>query len=330
MTPSTNEQPATATASGAAGSDPSSGKPDEQPAVTHRAAAIYDLGYKRYAGIRLAASARWRVIMRNQLSTAWKGWWRLKFPLGTAIMITLVAGAVMYVSSNKMFNAIASRGMGLKFSDGIVPFSMTFFSRAAFIFSLTVGASVIAGDAQSGGFTFYFARPVRPLDYVLGKFSGLLLATMLIMMAGPLFLAGERLGLAETTSELVDLLPMLGKAAAAGFLGALVYAALPLGFSALANKRRTAVALWAGAYLIAGTIFAGIGLLTNSPLGALDPPTAVTSLTFHLFDVEWKGRSAMVPLPYALASIGGYVTIGLGLAWWRVNQSRSTGVGGVP
>ena len=60
-------------------------------------AAIYDLGYKRYVGNRVAASSRWRVIMRNQLSTAWKGWWRLKFPLGTALMISLVAGAVMYV-----------------------------------------------------------------------------------------------------------------------------------------------------------------------------------------------------------------------------------------
>jgi len=300
------------------------------PAPTRSTAAIYDLGYKRYVGNRVAASARWRVIMRNQLSTAWKGWWRLKFPLGTALMISLVAGAVMYVSSNKLFNAIASKGMGLKFSDGIVPFSMTFFARAGFIFSLTVGASVIASDAQSGGFTFYFARPVRPIDYVLGKFAGLLLATSLIMMAGPLFLAAERLGLAETTSELIDLLPVLGKAAIAGLAGALLYAALPLGFSALANKRRTALALWAGAYLIAGSICSGIGLLTNTPLGALDPPTAITSLTFHLFDVEWKGRSAMVPMPYAIGAILMYVVIGLGLAWWRVNNSRSTGVGGAP
>jgi hypothetical protein len=293
-------------------------------------AAIYDLGYKRYKGTRLAASSRWRVIMRNQIATAWKGWWRLKFPLALALIIAMVAGAVMYVSSNKLFNAIASRGMGLKFSDGIVPFSMTFFSRAAFIYSLTVGASVIASDAQHGGFTFYFARPVRPADYVIGKFTGLLLGTMLIMMAGPLFLACERLGLAESTDELVELLPVLGKASLAGFCGALLFAALPLGFSALSNRRRTAVALWAGAYLILGSILAGIGLATGSPLGAFDPPTAITSLTFHLFDVEWRGRSAMVPMSAALLAIAGYVVGGLALAYWRVTQSRSTGVGGVP
>ena len=32
---------------------------------------------------------------------------------------------------------------------------------------------MIAGDMQSGAFTFYFARSTRPIDYVLGKLGGL-------------------------------------------------------------------------------------------------------------------------------------------------------------
>ena len=37
---------------------------------------IHDLGYKRYVGERRARDTRWTVIMRHQVSTGWKTWWR--------------------------------------------------------------------------------------------------------------------------------------------------------------------------------------------------------------------------------------------------------------
>src|SRR3954452_23393136 len=134
--------------------------------------AIHDLGYKRYAGVRRDAGTRWRVIMRHQIAMAWKTWWRFKAWLGMAVLISFIAGAVMYLFSNKVFHGMGRMGDAvLLIRDMALPGAIEWYCRAAFICSLTLGATVIAGDAQSGAFTFYFARSVRPRDYVIGKLA---------------------------------------------------------------------------------------------------------------------------------------------------------------
>ena len=70
--------------------------------------------------------------------------------------------------------------IALTFADGVLPLSIPFFCRMAFVLSLTLGATIIANDTRSGAFTFYYVRSVRPRDYVLGKVAGygVLVATL--------------------------------------------------------------------------------------------------------------------------------------------------------
>ena len=109
-----------------------------------------------------APSTLWRVFMRHHLAYAWKTLWRLKPWLLTTVLITLVAGVVMYVSQNSLFDGMRMRGGPMRFLDGILPFTFTFYVKAAFLLSMTVAATVVARDEETGAFTFYFARPVRP------------------------------------------------------------------------------------------------------------------------------------------------------------------------
>ena len=293
-------------------------------------AVVYDLGYQRYRGRRLQASARWRPIMRNQIATAWKTWWRLKMPVAHAGVIAIVAAVVMYVSSNKVFATLISRGIGVTFADGILPFSMRFYCQAGFVFSLTVAASAIASDIQHGGFTFYFARPVRPIDYLFGKFMGLFACTAMIFVGGPLILAIERIALSDDVASAARLAPLLGKTLLAGIAGAALYAALPLGMSALAGTKRNAIALWAALYVLGGSTLAGLGMATHLPLGALDPPTALVSFTFELFDVQMRGRSAQVSLAWAALGMSASSLLALGVAYRKIAQARGAGIGGAP
>jgi len=78
---------------------------------------------------------------------------------------------------------------------------MTWYCPIGFITSLFVCASTVAGDVQSGAFTFYFARSVRPRDYVIGKLAGLTILLSLIMLAGPFLLAAVRLALSDDLSR---------------------------------------------------------------------------------------------------------------------------------
>jgi len=290
---------------------------------------IHDLGYKRYVGSRRAVSTRWTVIMRHQIATAWKGWWRFKPWLIAGLIATAVSGGILYFLHGNLLRMIGGlSGQVIKFADGILPISMLWYAPIGFLASLTVSATVLAGDVQSGALTFYFARSVRPRDYVIGKLAGLGVLLSLIMLAGPLVLAGVRLGLSDDRHQLFELLPVAYKALAIGVLGTLIYAAVPLGFSALIANRRYAMALWAAYYLLLGSMAQGIGRLTSPTVAALDLASSLKSVSLSLFDVHRSGRDLSIPTSAALISILGHVAIAIGLVVWRVRNAQQTGVGG--
>jgi hypothetical protein len=267
--------------------------------------------------------------MRHQITTAWTGWWRFKLWLIAAALATAVTGGVLYFLRNNLVRMIGgASGAVIKFSDGLLPLSTIWYCKIGFIVSLTISATLVAGDLQSGAFTFYFARSVRPYDYVLGKLAGLGALLGLIMLAGPLVLAGLRLGLSDDLDQLISLLPIVYKELAVGLLGTLIYAAIPLGFSALVGNRRHAMALWAAYYLLIGWLGLGMGALITPALAALDLPTALHTVSLHLFEARLIGRGLEPPTSAALISIFGHAAIAIGLVVWRVRNAQQTGVGG--
>jgi len=290
---------------------------------------IRDLGYKRYAGGRRPQSTRWQVIVRNQVSQAWKTWWRYKMALGWAIVVALVVGAMMYIGRALPLPQGGKWGILGNVLDGLPPLAVPWLCRAAFLVGLTVAAGTIAGDAQVGAFTFYFSRPVRPIDYVLGKMVGVFLLMFLIIGAPLVALTAFRCGLADDSAELMRCLPMVGKALVVGVLGAAVFAAVPVGLSATVGRRRNAIAVWATYYLVVGSMMHGIGIAAAPAVKAFDLLVAVQSVGRHLFDVQFlPGMLDSAPLGWALASIGLHIAAGFALAWWQVSDRAHAGVGG--
>ena len=290
---------------------------------------IHDLGYKRYVGSRRSLGTRWTVIMRHQIATAWKGWWRFKMWLVCSVLVTVVTSVLLYTLQGRLFRRLGGMGGVLtRYVDGILPDSAQWYCKVGFIVSLTIASTVVASDVQSGAFTLYFARSVRPRDYVLGKLAGVGVLLALIMLAGPILLAGVRLGLSDDLDQLVALLPTVYKVVAIGALGTLIYTAIPLGFSALIANRRYAIGLWAAYYLVIGWMAVGIGFLTAPNIAALDLATALYTVSVHLFDLQMTGRHAEPSTSAALISIGGHVAIAIGLMVWRVRNAEHSGVGG--
>jgi hypothetical protein len=290
---------------------------------------IHDLGYKRYVGSRRAVGTRWTVIMRHQIATAWAGWWRFKMWLVAAFLVTAVSSVLLYTLGNQVFRRIGGFGGALtRFVDGILPDSTIWYCKAGFIVSLAISATVGTGDLQSGAFTFYFSRSMRPRDYVLGKLAGLGVILALIMAAGPLVLAMVRVGLSDNLDQAIEMLPTLYKALAVGALGTLLYTAIPLGFSALLANRRHAMAVWAAYYLLVGWLALGLSLLTTPALSALDLASALHAVSLHLFGLHATGRAGDPPTSAALIAILGHAAIAIGLVVWRVRRAQQTGVGG--
>jgi hypothetical protein len=291
---------------------------------------IHDLGYQRYVGARRPASTRWRVIARHQVATAWKTWWRYKAALGFAvIMLCVYAGLLMFGSAITFQQGGASM-MKQMMSDAAVPMSIEWFVRGAFYLSLTLGAGLIASDMQSGAFTFYFARSTRPRDYALGKLAGYGTLVATLALLPPLVLAGLRVGVCETSSEVMSHLYLIPAALVVGLVATIAYSVIPLGFSALLPDRRNALALWAAYYLVFGTVMQLIGRHGGS-WAALDLPTAVLTIAFDLFDFQpIFGRRAARALSPSIAwiSIAVQAAVAIGIIWWRVSRAQKQGVVG--
>jgi hypothetical protein len=291
---------------------------------------IYDLGYKRYAGARLASARRWLVVMRNHIAHAWKTWWRFKSGLGLAVIVTVITGGVMFLLQDRTVKGVVlPNGVAATLTDGALPRAIQWYSRVAFLVSLTIGSRVVAGDMQSGAFTFYFARSVRPRDYVIGKLVGNFLLVAMIYMAGPLLLAIARLGLAESTDNLIDLLPVIPKALAIGALGTLAFSAVPLGFSALIQNPRYAMALWASYYLIVGGMAWVLSRVTDSGVAALDLAASLDRIAFWLYDLElvW-GRAKRIDPYVALFSLIAHAAVAVAIVVWQVRRAHLRGIGG--
>jgi len=255
---------------------------------------IHDLGYKRYLGTRRPPSTRWQVIARHQIASGWKGWWRFKPALAIAVVTTIVAAVVIFFVDKTLSGMPGGRT--LAFSDYALPIAVNWCNKAAFILSLTVSASVIAGDMQSGAFTFYFARSTRPIDYLLGKLVGLGALVGILCFVFPVIVAGLRLGLSESVDQLLDRIWLLPKMAFVGLVATVAYTTIPLGFSALMPNRRYALGLWAAYYIVGGFMFIGMGIKGSSWIAALDINEAVSQLGNHLFDIQLPGNRAHIPI----------------------------------
>jgi len=289
---------------------------------------IHDLGYKRYVGSRRAVGTRWTVIMRHQIATAWAGWWRYKLWLVAAFLVTAVSSVLLYTLGDQVFRRIGGFGGVLtRFIDGILPDSTIWYCKAGFVVSLAISATVVAGDLQSGAFTFYFARSMRPRDYVLGKLAGLGVVLALIMAAGPLVLAMVRVGLSDSVDQAIAMLPTLYKALAVGALGTLLYTAIPLGFSALIANRRHAIALWAIYYIIIGSVAMALGFLFR-PIAALDLATSLRTVSLHLFDQHLTGGVPEPSTALAVASILVHAGAAIAVVFWRLRAAQQSGIGG--
>jgi ABC-type transport system involved in multi-copper enzyme maturation permease subunit len=291
---------------------------------------IHDLGYKRYVGTRRATSTRWRVIARNQFAYGWKTWWRFKSALGLAVITMFVAGGIMFIARERVVRSMAGADGSITFANATLPGSIEWFCRVGFLVSLTIGARAVAGDIQSGAFTFYFARSVRPRDYVLGKLAGLCGLLVLLVGVGPILLAVLRLGLSDSTDQLLASLPLLGKAVLVGALATLAYAAIPLGFSAAIPNQRYSMALWATYYLVLGSMARGMADVFNqNAIAAIDIPAALQSVGYELFDVTLlRAEHANVPLGVALVSLFAHAFLAIVLVVWRVGSAQKSGVGG--
>jgi len=292
-------------------------------------ATIHDLGYRRYEGIRRPQGARWRVLVRNVLSSSWRGWWNMKAWIIGAAITVVVIGVLMYVMRADFYENLTRMSAKVPKADGMLPLSFQFLTKFAFILTMTVCAQMIANDLKTGAFEFYFSRPLRPIDYVMGKVAGAMVVIGLVLFVGPVLLSLFRIAIAKNTNQLQDQIWLVPKTMAAATIATFTYAAIPLAFSALSSNRRYAIAAWAVFHLIISNIAVGIAANNKGAeaLGALNVNDSLLTVIYRIFDMKrMDGYSP--PMWSATGMLVVYFVAGFGIVYWRVRSAQRSGMGG--
>jgi hypothetical protein len=304
-----------------------------QMAAPRTAAAIHDLGYKRYLGSRRPQSTRWRVLVKNTLSTSWRGWWRMKaWVIGCAIT-TFGFGVPIFIAHDKVFEELMKSGLATRWADELLLTSFRVFGWLAFILCATTSAGAVARDLRAGAFEFYFSRPVRTVDYALGKVVGSVLVAGTALLAGPLLLGLFRVGLSRSLDDVPHGLSLVPRIALVGVVGAIAYGSLALAFSSLSTRPRITVAMWCGFYILFGVVIEGIALALRMPdLAALSLPRAMFGFGAGLFEAGPSILPGFHDNPPGLvpscAALAGYALLGLVVLQIRVKLAERAGLGG--
>ncbi len=300
-----------------------------------RAGVVHDLGYKRYGGVRRSQGTRYRVIMRNLIVGSWRGWLRMKLwfiaGLMTVVGISVALYSMLYIGKNPVVKNTLMGGTLVKWSEFLIPVSLDPMTMLAFVLGMTVVAGIIADDMRVGAFEFYFSRPLRPRDYVLGKMSGAAFVIGTLTLGGPLAVALTRLALSSGANVGAEL-HLIPKVLLAGAIATLLYTVVPLAISGLARKKAYTIAAWAAFYLVVGNTATIVADQTGTPaIAAIHIKACVMSIAYELFGVEFlRGMQEEVlpPVGVAVAASAAYVVISAAIVGWRIRQAESSGLGG--
>lgn len=256
---------------------------------------IRDLGYRAYEGELLPASHNTWVLMRYGVWRIWGSWinkatvFISALPFLGLALLALVRFKTVGREMPVLPPEAAADGLGAWFLSPDAADWMRSLTGVQFWFFVTVltlrsGAGVIAEDFTHKAYQFYFAKPVTPPQYLLGRTAALaimifgivfvpnLLLSWVLAAVGPESQLFERLGL---------MLPALLDAA----IIATSMSTLSVAVSALSKSRALTMMAW-GALLFVPTVLAMlVEGITDSDWGWA---TSIPGLTWVVGDALYK------------------------------------------
>lgn len=235
-------------------------------------AEIRDTGYSRWEG-RLVESRRpWWPIARTGVQLAFRRK-RFKFVFASSFSWAFALLGGIYISERlEDFQAIVrSQQAFLNIGPSYFHLYLTF---GLFLFALLLvlayaGSGLIADDLRLNALQLYFSRPIRKIDYVLGKFAVLAFFVLVLTALPGLVLFAFKLIFAGSFRFLVENpwlpLSILG---GSGLL-TIVLSAYVLLLSALSRNSRYVFVLVFGAYLFSGILHGILWVIFRAPAAAL-------------------------------------------------------------
>ena len=223
---------------------------------------VRDLGYRAYEGPRLPASHNTWVMIRHSLRRAWASW-LVKLPIFFCLGTTIVLG-IWYFAATVF---AAQSGSGETFD--AAPLVRNLVTAQMWLFlpfiTLGAGAGAIAQDAVHRAFQFYFAKPVTPIQYLIGRVSAVAFFSSLVLLIPDILLILITVSYGAPTDEVRleragYLLPLL----LSTVVLSVVMASVSVGLSSLAKSRALTMSSWILLLVVPHVIAGAISLIAET------------------------------------------------------------------
>lgn len=303
--------------------------PPEQPpaaaapsgARSAASGAIYDLGYRRYEGVRLGRGHAVTTLFWSSLRAA--------FGMGRSGRAKIVPWGLALFAIVPALVAVAIVAL---VGEGISPFSYdNYLWQVQITFALFVAAQapeLVNGDMRHRVLALYFSHPLERLDYAGAKLSALAAAMLLMAIIPQLVIfSGNVLTSDDVVAGFIDELTALPQIIGTSLLYAVTLAVIGIAIAAFTPRRAYATGAIIAFFLVTGATSTILGEAARGSISDLAPLIDPFALIDGTRDWLLGGSiddspvsSSSVALPVYGAVLAGLVVIGLAVIAWRYRR----------
>jgi ABC-2 type transport system permease protein len=283
--------------------------------------AIYDLGYRRYEGVRLGRG--------HAVSTLFWSSLRAAFGMGRSGRAKIVPWGLALFAIVPALVAVAIVAL---VGEGISPFSYdNYLWQVQITFALFVAAQapeLVNGDMRHRVLALYFSHPLERLDYAGAKLSALAAAMLLMAIIPQLVIFfGNVLTSDDVVAGVIDELTALPQIIGTSLLYAVTLAVIGIAIAAFTPRRAYATGAIIAFFLVTGATSTILGEAARGSISDLAPLIDPFALIDGTRDWLLGGSiddspvsSSSVALPVYGAVLAGLVVIGLAVIAWRYRR----------
>ncbi|MFM8981149.1 MAG: ABC transporter permease [Planctomycetia bacterium] len=302
---------------------------------------VYARGYRAYAGPLGGPPAWWVVFRANAASLARTRSMRVMDTL--LLVLACAVGVLLYVQVG-LGERIFARGMrgddpARLLQDhrlALLTALRVYYTAASVVIvllSILTGAGLVADDLRARTLSLVMVRPVRPLDYALGKalvMPWFILTRAALPGLAMWLLVGAWQAPGQTQAFWAVASDVPGVVASFSLLAAGAYTGLVLLISSGTPRRAVASGL-AAAVLFGGLVVRGIGLHVSGLQGeAFRLASLSTNALAPVLEAHWRAREGFSRQEWLLARVPdtgaaawlavGLLLLGFVRTWWRARS----------
>jgi ABC-2 type transport system permease protein len=219
---------------------------------------VHDQTYRRYGGSRLPLGRAWLVIFRAGFRT----FLSRKVFLG----LLLLAWVPFLVRTVQIYAVVTypQAAQVLPITAAMFRSFVEFQGLFAFFVTVYVGAGLIAQDHRAHALQLYLSKPIRRIEYVVGKLAILGAYLALVTLLPALLLLVMQVALAGTLDLHRQSPGLVPAVVLASLLRVIVPAVTMLALSSLSNSSRYVAVLYAGMTFVSEALYGVLFLVTGS------------------------------------------------------------------